>query len=294
MDIEKLITIIEHFKGANLRRWTLARVEEQLKELVTLSHYVAVGVSQKTHNVWLRGRIAEDIDGFNNLADCIYPKDGAERFERASYPMVPVFYGSQNISTVMAELSLEPGQFFQLIAVRPRKDALIKCGLVGEFERYQYSGRANFHHTIEGTLGQMLDRLNGDALDKAVLADAFLAEQFATKVGRPYEYKITAAFAKIFLEIGGMIYPSVQIPGGFNLAVPGAIFDEHFEVIIAGVYEVVAYYGYGVYKMRRIKMTCEFQANGDIVWDSKKPFGLGPSIRDGWQVEGISEGWRVK
>jgi len=140
----------------------------------------------------------------------------------------------------------------------------------------------------------MVQGLSEEEANKLVYLDAFLAEEFSRRAARPYEYKLTAAYAKILSRgNGGLMYPSVEIRGGINLAVTARVFDDNFEVLATDVHEVGAYYGYGVYDLILRRSSCEFEKDGRIIWDSKKSLSFTHSLQGGKQLLHDVEGWRV-
>jgi hypothetical protein len=83
---------------------------------------------------------------------------------------------------------------------------------------------------------------------------------------------ITAALAKlIFRTRRGIMYPSVEIPGGVNLAIPAKLFAGRFEVLWTDIVEVGRYLGCGVYiPPASVRYSEEFGDNGDISWKSSR------------------------
>ena len=135
--------------------------------------------------------------------------------------------------------------------------------------------------------------LSDSERDVLQFADAFLAEQYARRVERHFEYKLTATYARmIFSGGGGILYPSVQARGGMNVAFPAARFDELFEVLYTEAVYIEDYYGSGVYNVSRKRFSCDLDKDGTIRWESKKEIPRLFHWIHGMQV-GPFEGWTV-
>ena len=106
---------------------------------------------------------------------------------------------------------------------------------------------------------------------------------------------LTAAFAKRLFNNGhGVIYASVEVTGGMNIAVSSLTFNEYFEVLWTELLEVKRHYGYGLYECNRLRATREFSADGEINWNTDRPLDRRHQFRGGYAVRGGDRrGWRV-
>src|SRR6267142_1858699 len=230
MDLKELASLTESLKGANLRRYAPPEIEVSLQKLTDI--YPMLAIDRSAHQMWFRGRLCSSRDGYPSLLDCIYPRaELLKDFGRANYPGEPACYGGWNWNVVLGELRAGPGQFVQVIAVRPRPGVNIPHHTLGDYEHITNSGGSlvNSHKMVE-VVSRMIQELQQDEHLKIMLIDGFLADQFSHSVAQRYEYKLTAAFAKyVFGKKAGLMYPSVEVRGGINIAVPSQMFDEHFE-----------------------------------------------------------------
>jgi len=196
---------------------------------------------------------------------------------------------------VLGELRAGPGQFVQVIAVRPRPGVNIPHHTLGDYEHITNSGGSlvNSHKMVE-VVSRMIQELQQDEHLKIMLIDGFLADQFSHSVAQRYEYKLTAAFAKyVFGKKAGLMYPSVEVRGGINIAVPSQMFDEHFEVVCTWVLEVTDYFGHSAYKFRLRRFGCDFEQDGNILWNSKKEMKFTHILQGGMQPLEHVQGWQV-
>ena len=122
--------------------------------------------------------------------------------------------------------------------------------------------------------------------------DSFFAESFRRRVERPYEYKTTALFAEKFLAKGGLMYPSVQSSGGFNIALSADAFDAKFEVIFTELLRIDRFYGFGTYEIKVLKRSCDFGSDGTIHWNSSKQPPLRWNLQEGLRTTERFDGWR--
>ena len=289
-NLEELSLVAESLRGANLQSRSVEWIRAQLA--VLYASYTAIGIDRSAEQVWYRARKCNAESGFSLLQDCIYPSAGSIAFGRANLPGLPVLYASWNTTTAFDEVGAEPGDYIQVIAVRPRTGIQFPCHIVGEYQSIINLGGSLVNLR---KLEQFVSRLFHDepASHPANLyIDSFFADSFRRRVERPYEYKTTALFAERFLAKGGLMYPSVQNAGGINIAVPADAFDSKFEVISTEFSRIDRFYGYGTYQTTPLKQSCDFASDGTINWDSSKRLPARWNMQEGLRTTEPFDGWR--
>jgi hypothetical protein len=188
---------------------------------------------------------------------------------RANLPNKPIFYAGSSDMTALGELTVEPGQFVQLIETRVREDAkVLPCGVVGDYQSIMESGVSHLTHLkiVEEAWALRAER-GEDSHRRQMLVDSFLAEEFGKVNREQFEYRVTASYAdKLLRAHGALIYPSTKVRGGLNLAASPESFDASFEVRFVAVYRIVNYYGYGVYEVDICRSAVSFARDGRINW----------------------------
>ena len=293
VDLPRMMERLHALRGAHLRAYDLDDIDQKYKEAV--GTYSMVGGGIIPGMLWYRGRVVP-AEGLPNLHECIYRKD-QRGFGRANTPGQPVFYGSRNHTTVLAKLRPARGDCVQVIAARVREGMQLKSVTIGEIEHCYNAGRSvsGYDHVVDGVDEMLRGSGDQDELLGRVLCDAFLAEQFGREVNDDlHDYKLTAVVAQGPIQSGGaLLYPSVRLPGGLNIAVGGEAFNQYFEVLYTWLYQVERYLGYGVYSVALKRESCAFAADGAIDWNSPKRIGGRASLRLGWEVPTGVVGWRI-
>ena len=290
-EIDDVVSIAETLRGADFQNRSVNWVREQLTLLV--ANYKGLGIGRSSEQVWYRARKCGDESGFSNLRQMIYPPADKVGFGRANLPGVPVLYASRNEMTALDEIGAEVGDHIQIIALRPVAGVDLPCHIVGEYQSINNSGGSLVNSR---QIEQFVNKLQHDnplRHMKALYVDSFLSEAFRKRVLRPFDYKITAVYADKFHKAeGGFMYPSVQTAGGMNIAVPAEDFDAKFEIILTKILKVDRCFGYGLYTSELPKVSCDFNADGTIVWNSSKQLSAQWNLQVGLQVSQSFIGWR--
>jgi pimeloyl-ACP methyl ester carboxylesterase len=121
MNLEEYAAACGRLGTTDLSRHTDAEISAWLDELM-VGGAGTLHVLERTFNqTWWRGRLCDSAEGFSGLHECIYrPAGSIHDYGRAHMRHgESVFYASWNLPTVIRELAPVPGQFVQIIAVRP-------------------------------------------------------------------------------------------------------------------------------------------------------------------------------
>ena len=290
-EIDHVVSLAETLRGANLQNRSINWVREQLTLLV--ANYAGLGIGRSSEQVWHRARKCSDEGGFSNLQQMVYPPADKVGFGRANLPGVPVLYASWNGITALDEIGAEVGDHIQTIALRPVAGLDLPCHIVGEYQSINNSGGSLVNsRKLEQHVNQLVQ---GNPLRHmtTLYVDSFLAEAFRRRVARPYDYKITAVYADNFHKAeGGFMYPSVQTAGGVNIAIPAEVFDAKFEIISTQIVKIDRCFGYGLYTSKMLKSTCDFNADGTIIWNSSKKLPAQWNLQSGLRASEPFVGWR--
>ena len=290
-EIDDVVSVAETLSGADLQNRSVNWIREQLTLLV--ANYKGIGIGRSSEQVWYRARKCSQESGFSNLLQMIYPPADKIGFNRANLPGVPVLYASWNVMTVLDEIGAEVDDHIQIVALRPVAGVDLPCHIVGEYQSINNSGGWLVNSR---ELEQLVNKLQHDdplRHMKALYVDSFLAEAFRRRVLRPYDYKITAVYADKFHKAkGGFMYPSVQTAGGMNIAVPAEDFDAKFEIISAQILKIDRCFGYGLYTSKLLKSTCDFNADGTIIWNSSRQSPAQWNLQVGLRTSQPFVGWR--
>ena len=279
MDINECANIIEHVRGMSLRQYSVSEFKDYLRPLsefmigleITLPH------SPDREMVIQRGRLKRENDELvKNISDlkCKPAKD--VDISRANDKGKPVFYGALDLRTVFPEIGADKGSIVQVIHIGPAEEAKhISFSVVGQIDqwlRYRLT-TVFFVPYYQSHLEKRINSICKTQEDytKLTLIDAFFADQFRKRARRPYEHKLCAAIAELYMEVqgtDGLAYPSVENRGGFNFAIKGDSFKEKCEVRKCSAWEITNYFGHGKYLWKQVA-DAEREAidkDGNIKW----------------------------
>jgi hypothetical protein len=285
--LEALIAQLDSLRAIDLRRINDSELRDRLDGAFRLAD-VRQLIYLNENQVWHRGRPCPEGKRYDRVADISYPKEN-QSYGRASGPGQSVLYASRNISTVLSELGTASGQCVQLMATRVKPGAICKSDIIGEFAYIHNSGLSLLGYDKSIELVESLRAKPDDLLLRTVLLDAFLADQFAQRVKRGHDYRLTSAVAQMLLQsrAESIMFPSVEQHGGLNIAVPGEIFDDKFEVLWSDLVRV-HYLGYGQYKIEVLASSSQIAGDGCIKWSANpvQRKGVTFDIRKGFRLEG--------
>jgi hypothetical protein len=292
--MDALVDIAESLRGVHLRRCTAEEVDQKLSALIT--GYKLHSITRSQDQIWYRARPCPSRDGYDNLRQCIYPPDAKTLgYGRANLPGAPAMYSAWNWHTALDEISIESGQLAQVIFLRVKPGLQFPCHVVGDYAHIYNSGRSQINSNIlVNAIESERHTVPLEAQNKHAFIDAFLAEQFSRPHGRPFDFKLTAAFAaRLYTLDGGIIYPSVERRGGMNLATSARSFDRFFEIVCTWVLEIKKFHGCGVYDLDLVKESCTFATDGTIDWKAPQNLPFSQSLRFGLRLPPGYKGWSV-
>ncbi len=293
-NMQGLVEIMESLRGANLQARSEVHVRERLRELLKLAKYEGLGISRDENQIWYRARKCETPDGYSNLDQVLYPPPNSVDLGRANLRGASVLYASWNPTVAIEEIGAEAGDVVQLVALRVAPGFQLPCHIVGEYESVLNSGGSLVNsRKLEQAINEM-HAANPLRVKEMQFVDSFFAEAFRKRVERPYEYRVTALYAERILAApdGGLMYPSVRLAGGINLAVTPTVCDERFEILFSDVWKIERYYGYGMYFCSPIKHATTFEPDGIIAWNTTKDVPWTRDLQSGLRFSIPFFGWR--
>jgi hypothetical protein len=179
-----------------------------------------------------------------------------------------VFYASWDRATAAVEINARAGDIVQFVACRPRPGILHPFTAVGVFESVIGTGRLFYDAPRLVELAtKHIDSKERSQAECLHYLDAFLASQFRS-AGESV-YALTSAIAQPFLNArpaSAMIYPSVRLATGVNIAVSDEVFDTCWEVVWTAVAEIRCVYRFGICDYAFTRFSNQFAPTGDILW----------------------------
>lgn len=246
------------------------------------------------NELWYRAVKCDDANGHSNISRCLHPPNGSKHMGRAQLPDQPVLYASRSQMVAFAELGATVGDFVQISVLRPGLNLDIPCHVVGARQSYYVRNKCPIGGEV---LDECLRQHHVDDPNEAIVlayVDSVLADYFRKEVkeSEPYNYKITAFFSERFIGAqGGVIYPSVQIHGGINLALAGSTVDSRLETLWTEVVEIIEDFGHGMYVTQEKRYSEEIDPDGKINWASKRGRSTYPTAEHGNLEVMYQPGW---
>lgn len=202
--------------------------------------------------------------------------DDVKDYGRCHRPSVAVYYGANNLDTVLSELSPEAGDRVHVAVARPKVSNEIVLTAIGEIDHVRRYNRALIGN--EETLAiiqRLLDNVKSESELRKVFLDAFMADLFLVPASHDSDYKATSALSDIIFSasndgkpiLDGFAYPSVAHRGGMNFAIQGSAFLAKMEVTHCMAFEIIDSLGYGIYGRRQYARSKSIAPDGAIEWE---------------------------
>ena len=273
---QAVLALTEQLSGGSRLRLPWAQIRGLLDDL-TEGHFW-LGYPIKTDWGIFRGRIENSEHLFTNVRALSNrtPED-VKDYGRCHKPGVSIFYGANNLDTVLSELRPEIGDRLQVSVAKPKKEQEVVLAAVGEIEHVRRYGRALIgNEESRAMIQEFLDNINSEAGLKALYLDAFMSDLFISPARGSRDYKATSALSDIILSaerdgrriLDGFAYPSVAHRGGMNFAIRGERFAECMEIDQCMAFEIIDYLGYGIYGRRQYAKSTSIASDGTIEWES--------------------------
>lgn len=264
ISLERIVEIASIFRGSELRGMSA----EQIDELLNLIYPALIfnPVIYDHGHICYRARRCP-VEGWPNVRNCLNPPEGCADFGRASLPHEPVIYSSWNLPTALDEIGAMVGDTVQIVGINVVGGKSINHYAIGDFQRYQNSGRSLWDDPEGGSIYRRMQREQNAIYSKALYVDSLLAELFASKYAKQHELRVTAHVAStIFRSNLGIVYPSVRAPHSMNIAMHRNLFNSHCQVIYSEVLRIKQLWGYSMYAVERLRWSTGFHSDGTIDW----------------------------
>lgn len=237
---------------------------------------------------WWRVRRSKPGELFTHTDSLKYPPADKTPALRINAAGSSVFYASTSPETAFAESRLKAGDFFHLtkFQTKPRFHLYV----FGDIDSLRRRAKTifdmpEFQRAYEYALG----KLRPNVRLAVQLVDAFFVDRLGRK-GSPDEYRVTAAIASELLrskQLQGVIYPSVEHSGGFNVAIKPSCYEEHVFPVETTPSIILRSYGYGAYQNARITPLAIKSSPSVLEWPDT------PAISEWRKLSGNSEAWRL-
>lgn len=195
-----------------------------------------------------RGRICNENQLFANSNELTHrvPEE-ITGYGRCHQPHRSIFYASNNLDTVFAELEPEVGDRVHVAVAGPNAANAVRITAIGEIEHVRRYGvpLIGNHDTTE-IIQDWLGPLQTEESLRRILIDAFLSDIFSKQALSDRDYKLTSALSDIIISASlndkilcdGFAYPSVAHRGGINYALDGDRFYERMAIYECMVFEI--------------------------------------------------------
>lgn len=276
LPFQAVLSLTEQLTGGSRLRLPWPQIRQILDDL-TEGHFWLGYPMPVDWNIF-RGRIENDTELFDNVIHLSNRKaEDIKDYGRCHQPSVPIFYGANNLDTVLSELSPDIGDHVHVAVAKPRISKKVVVTAIGEIEHVRRYGRALIGNDESRSMIQnFLDNIKSEADLKALFLDAFMSDLFVTPARRRSDYKATSALSDIILSaekegkpiLDGFAYPSVAHRGGMNFAIRGARFAQHMEIHHCMAFEITDYLGFGIYGRKQYAKSKTVAEDGTIEWES--------------------------
>lgn len=238
MPSQIIIDTIKHLKGVDLKTYPYEEIKKQLRNFGNIA---VIGVNFNPDRAIHRARINSDELFYLHEHQMSYRKDTDQitSYGRAHRPGQAMFYGAVDstgydkaVLMCMYECSSNFGkgssEFTELVT--SGKWIVQKDITVAAMVSKQDFSEANPELLeLNKAFNEFITKFPERTEDLQLISE-FISYEFGKDVTYDYEYKISAAFTEIALELGvhGILYPSVKAKGyGFNVAIRPDIIDNH-------------------------------------------------------------------
>lgn len=250
------LAMIEQLRGGLAIRTPFKKLTEIMDALLREIPYQAYQLNQDFYI--FRGRIDNSIKSFNKANDFSYcPKSKSNYFGRCHSPGNTIFYGANNIDTVLSELTPEIGDTVHVGVAKVKMKSFVNITTIGEIDHLRRYNTPMFGPMSSAdAINSFFKKYNDQQKLRAWLVDAFFTEIFSKPASKQRDYKITATLSELILEakdtdkhlsLGGFAYPSVAHRGGMNFVIIPEVFDQHFEWKHFMTLKIADYLGFGLY-----------------------------------------------
>lgn len=266
-NLKEILNFTEMLTGGGQYRLSWEDIRNAFDELLQI--HCSMKYSMESDWTIFRGRIDNETKLFDNINQLTNRKDkDIKDYGRCHKPLMSVFYGANNINTVLSELQPEIGNRVHIAKAKQKTNKEIALTAIGELDRVRRYGKGLFNNDIKEFMS-ILDNIQDQTNLKRIFLDAFMSELFIKPASKQQDYKATSAISNFILskDIDGFAYPSVAHRGGINFAILGTKFEQKMEIYECLTFEIIDYLGYGLYNFTQKEKSKTIDKNGNIEWE---------------------------
>lgn len=251
-------------------------------------------VTYQENCIWYRA-VKCSAEGFPSLHRCIYLPGGSPNLSRANLKNRPVLYAAWNVTTAFDEIRALTGDFVQLIGFNVQPGRVAHCVNLGDIQRRQNSGRSLFDDPHGDSRIAYMLKHDPHRYQQCLYIDSVMAELFRRQVEIPSDHFLTATVADAFHRGNiSVLYPSVQTMHALNIAIPGCVFDDTFQVLLTEVHHINRNFGDGIHHTTRLKQSTRFATDGTIDWSEWTSLNTWIGKHGAQEPAPGTIGWRVQ
>jgi len=261
--LPRMLELSESLRGIQSRTRSPLAVANMLREFCF--DYTLLGRYSLRADVWMRAVKLSSDEKLTTLRRLIYRPTPPESLGRANLIHRTVLYGASTIPIAMDEIEARAGDRIGVVYFRPKTDRSFTTQVIGEYESI-----VNSSYSLVGANDNVdsvwnLIRTDYEHHRRSYFVDATLAELFRRG---DKEHLVTATYSDdLYRRSSGIVYPSVRLYGGLNIAISANSFDRHFEAISAEQLQMDNYYGKGLYQYTILSTSSVFDRDGGINWN---------------------------
>ncbi|MFA0562749.1 RES domain-containing protein [Vibrio sp. 10N.222.51.C8] len=237
-----------------------------------LQFYDIINFSFSYEKSFVRARVAENGQGFNNTSEIYYPPRHLTGVGRINEEGSPFLYLSLTTDVALAEIGAKEGDVVQISAFEP-KDKPVCVGIIGE--KYKASIGAGNFLPKEATeiLANLVKKLEKEDKKKAMAylyPDMFFDEVITNPNASQDDYIHSRLLARLMFEkqtsLDGIMYHSVASYSGLNIALPCDKADSLLGLAHTILIRVKKAYSYGLFDIELLKKPKNILQDGTIIW----------------------------
>ncbi|MFT5756332.1 MAG: hypothetical protein ACI9LM_001045 [Alteromonadaceae bacterium] len=274
-NLQHALAMIEQLKGGMARRSRWSEIRTLVDALLREIPYSGFKISSPFSLV--RGRVDNDNKTFKSPQEFSYcPVEYSKTYGRCHRPGSTIFYGANNLNTVLSELSPEVGDTVHIGFADVCAGMEVMCTSIGEIDHIRRFNKPLLgDHESKKVLNNFLLNCDNDKRIRTLLVDAYFSDAFSTPAHKEKDYKVTSALSDLILEanhdgikvLDGFSYPSVTHRGGLNFAIMPESFDEKFVWSKFQTLEIINNLGFGLYATREISVSENYNQDEGIAWN---------------------------
>lgn len=220
-------------------------------------------------SMFWRARVIES-EIYPNLSDLDYPPASFARQGRLNDRGSPCFYIATREETALAEVRATEGQLVQLAGFRVKHEFPIRLAVVGEYANVQKNGYMHFPgRDPDMTIAKILNSMPHQEALKKLYIDKFFASVLADPDASENGYMFSRALGQaIYSRVGaeGIVFPSVQDRGGFNVAVQAEPSDRSFHNVSCLVVRAGKPRDFGLIEFSIVKSAERLDDDCNFIW----------------------------